>query len=90
MKDNSKIEPLKVSNPEKNINSSIKKDFLVEFNEIKGIYDEFNGMTSSYWENLKIMYNLVNNNEIKKFISDDEDLKILLLHIPYFCLKTLS
>jgi len=46
------------------------------------------GVTNSYWQNLNIMYHLINDNEIKKYLTTKgDDLKILLLYIPIFVQK---
>lgn len=46
------------------------------------------GITNSYWQNLNIMYHLINDTEIRNFlIRTGDDLKILLLYIPIFVQK---
>jgi len=46
------------------------------------------GVTPAYWDYLTILYLFVNPEEIKKFISqNNDDLKILLVYVPIFVQK---
>ena len=55
-------------NPEGNFTEYIG-EFIRQF---------YTGITNTYWENLSIMYYLINSDEIKKFLlNNSDDLKIL-------------